>query len=190
MARKRVRAKEADELNLIPIMNLVTILIPFLLMAASFISLAVIDTTLPAIGDPTPQEEEPDKPPLNLSVVITDSGFTVLGAIEHILHPEGVPEKPEPVEGQKPEPTIPCVIDGCVSPDDYDYKELVRLLNLIKDDYLEDENVILVPEASVPYEVMIRTMDATREDLERDPESTEEGAHDLFPFVVIAGGAD
>jgi biopolymer transport protein ExbD len=177
MARKRVRAKEADELNLIPIMNLVTILIPFLLMAASFISLAVIDTTLPAIGDPTPQEEEPDKPPLNLSVVITDSGFTVLGAIEHILHPEG-------------EPTIPCVIDGCASPDDYDYKELVRLLNLIKDDYLEDENVILVPEASVPYEVMIRTMDATREDLERDPESTEEGAHDLFPFVVIAGGAD
>ena len=62
MARKRVRAKEADELNLIPIMNLVTILIPFLLMAASFISLAVIDTTLPAIGDPTPQEE-PDEPP-------------------------------------------------------------------------------------------------------------------------------
>ena len=49
---KRKRNEEAEELNLVPIMNLVTILIPFLLMAAQFISLAVIDSTLPAIGPP------------------------------------------------------------------------------------------------------------------------------------------
>lgn len=49
MAVKR-RAMAEQELDLIPIMNLVTILIPFLIMAAQFVNLAVIDSTLPAIG--------------------------------------------------------------------------------------------------------------------------------------------
>jgi biopolymer transport protein ExbD len=47
---KGKRGEQAEELDLVPIMNLVTILIPFLLMASSFVSLAVIDSTLPAIG--------------------------------------------------------------------------------------------------------------------------------------------
>ena len=51
MAVKR-RVMDAPELNLVPIMNLVTILIPFLIMAAQFVQLAVIDSTLPAIGAP------------------------------------------------------------------------------------------------------------------------------------------
>ena len=45
MAMKR-RTEPSQELNLVPIMNLVTILIPVLLMAAQFVSLAVIDSTL------------------------------------------------------------------------------------------------------------------------------------------------
>ena len=57
------RKEEEQELNLTPIMNLVTILIPFLIMAAQFVNLAVIDSTLPAIGPPQPVEEEPEKPP-------------------------------------------------------------------------------------------------------------------------------
>ena len=39
MAVKR-RVMDAPELNLVPIMNLVTILIPFLIMAAQFVQLA------------------------------------------------------------------------------------------------------------------------------------------------------
>ena len=82
MARRRERGDQVEEaLDLVPIMNLVTILIPFLLMAAQFVHLAVIDSTLPAIGQPTEVEEEPpDKPPLVLTVALTDRGFTVTGA--------------------------------------------------------------------------------------------------------------
>ena len=62
MAVQRRFSKKMPELNLIPVMNLVTILIPFLLLSVEFVHLAVIDSSLPAIGQPrevdTEQEEE------------------------------------------------------------------------------------------------------------------------------------
>lgn len=174
MAKKK-RAQDAEDLDLVPIMNLVTILIPFLLMASSFVTLAAIDSTLPALGDPQPQEET-DEDKLNLSIAITDEGWTVLGA-------DGVLGKVE--EGEDRGPTVPCTKPGCPTPDSYDAKELTRLLGTIKDRYEDEENVILVPESAIPYEVLIITMDATR----ADPTVTEGGkARLLFPFVVIAGG--
>jgi len=174
MAHARKRLATAEDLNLIPIMNLVTILIPFLLMAAQFVSLAVIDSSVPAIGPPQPPSEEQDEPPLNLSVLITDEGYTIAGA-EAVL----------PAEGGDEGPTVPCVETGCPTPDSYDTKELTRLLGLIKDEFPDDQNVILVPESRIQYEVLVRTMDATRE----DPSTKKDGKpRELFPYVVIAGG--
>jgi biopolymer transport protein ExbD len=68
-----------EELNLVPIMNLVSILIPFLVMASAQLQISVIDSTMPAIGDPTPKEEieEDEDVPLQLNIVITDQGFSV-----------------------------------------------------------------------------------------------------------------
>ena len=61
-------------------MNLVTILIPFLLMAAQFVSYAVIDSTLPAMVLLRLLRIKRMKGTLNLSVFITDKGFTVAGS--------------------------------------------------------------------------------------------------------------
>lgn len=179
MGKKRV--ENAEELNLVPIMNLVTILIPFLLMAAEFVSLAVIDSTLPAIGgdpstEPTP---EPEKKPLNLTVVITDAGYTVAGSAAVLSN------RAEGADATGP--TIPCREAGCPAVTSYDMKELRSLLGKIKDEFPEEENVILVPESRVEYEVIIATMDATRD----DPDNKVDGkARMLFPYVVIAGGAN
>ena len=186
---KRKAGDEEVELNLVPIMNLVTILIPVLLLSVQFINLALIDSTLPAIGAPqeTPPDED-EEPPLVLSVLITAKGFTIAGA-DAVLKPEGgdAPAAP-PAEGEEAEPTVPCTDDGqCATPEDYDYVELTRLLAKIKDEYPDDENVILVPESDIMYEVIVRTMDASRDDLENpNPDGTRRS---LFPFVVIAGGA-
>ncbi len=172
MARKK-RADQGDtELDLVPIMNMVTILIPFLLLSVQFVSLAVIDSTLPAIGKPAePSEEEEEK--LNLSVAITGSGYTILGASGVLGNPDG--------EGA----TIPCTRDGCPGVEAYDVAELTKMLNQIKDQYEDEENVILVPDSNVPYEVLIATMDASRE----DPETkVNDKPRSLFPYVVIAGG--
>lgn len=171
------RRKEAEEdLNLTPIMNLVTILIPFLIMSAEFVQLAVIDSTLPAIGPPQPADEKPDKPPLSLSLAVTDKGVTILGA-DTVLYPEGAPEV---AEGEEKPPTLPCKKDVCTTLDDYKWEELTRKLGQIKDEYPDDENVIIVPASDLKYEVIVKTMDSSRDDGQ---------GRDLFPYVVIAGGA-
>jgi hypothetical protein len=175
MAVKKKRVEEPEDVNLVPIMNLVTILIPFLLMAIQFVSLAVIDSTLPAIGPPSTETPDDEKP-LNLSVIISDEGYTVAGA-------EAVLKAEEGAEG----PTIPCDEAGCPNASSYDTKELRRILNLVKDEYPNDENMILVPESRITYEVLVVTMDASRD----DPETKVDGKPRLlFPFVVIAGGAE
>lgn len=50
--RKRHRAEtEADEINLIPVMNLFVCLIPFLLLTAAFVRLGAVETELPKAGE-------------------------------------------------------------------------------------------------------------------------------------------
>jgi hypothetical protein len=162
-------------------MNLVTILIPFLLAASSFVTLAVIDSTLPAIGAPPSEPLDDEDKPLNLSVIITDAGFTVAGA-EAVLGNEAAED------GEDQGPTVPCSQEGCPDAKTYDVKELTRLMNKIKDKYPDDENVILVPESSIQYEVIIMTMDATRSD--KETKGSDGLSRLLFPNVIIAGGAE
>jgi len=50
--RKRNRANtEAEEINLIPVMNLFVCLIPFLLLTAAFVKLGAVETELPKAGE-------------------------------------------------------------------------------------------------------------------------------------------
>jgi biopolymer transport protein ExbD len=177
MSRKR-RVIEEEGLNLVPVMNLVTILIPFLLMSAQFVALAVIDSTLPAIvNNPTPVEEDEEDDKLNLSLLVTASGYTIAGG-------DKVLDKEDEENG----PVVPCIDAGCSTPESYDYTELTRRLVMLKDRYPEEENVILVPDPTIPYEVLVLTMDATRND--PDDIDDENKARVLFPNVVIAGGVE
>lgn len=185
MAKRR--GHEEAPLDLVPIMNLVTILIPFLLMSAQFVHLAVIDSTLPAIGPPQEVTEPDDEPPLMLSVAITDQGFTILGDNGVVTGEAEEGAEAASEEGEEAEPTVPCSERPCSGPESYDYKELTRMIGLIKDEYPDDENVILVPESTIPYEVIVGTMDSARED--RENKGDDGKARELFPFVVIAGGA-
>src|SRR5258706_14176184 len=75
---------EAGELNLVPYMDIVTNIIIFLLASVvNQVSLANINVTVPTIsagaGDSNP-DEPPPKPPLNLTVSVGASGFTVAAA--------------------------------------------------------------------------------------------------------------
>ena len=72
--------EEAGELNLVPYMDIVTNIIIFLLASVvNQVSLGNINVSVPTIsegGAPT-DEQPPDKPPLNLTVSVGASGFTV-----------------------------------------------------------------------------------------------------------------
>jgi len=172
------RTIEEQELNLVPIMNLVTMLIPFLLFSAQFIEYAIIDSTLPAISnDPGPGPVTPPTETLTLMVIISEKGFTITGA-EAVLDPE------DTVTG----PIIACKGGQCTSPDRFDFKQLTKRLARVKDRYPKHEDLVLIPAPWIPYEVIVLTMDATRED--RDQRDAEQRARLLFPNVVIAASLE
>jgi biopolymer transport protein TolR len=194
---------EEIELNLLPFMNLMTLLIPFLLASVQFVTLAVIDSSLPAIGQPDPskQKDKDEKPPLNLTIGITEEGFTVAGSAAVLGCENGGGDKDEtctavPLRGDAAycEETQCRGVPGC-RPDAAcpDFEALHKLVQQLKEvdedgdgvpDYEEEQNVIIAPNAEIPYLTIVGVMDATR-DYKPDGETE---VKDLFPYVVIAGG--
>jgi len=227
-SRKRSVEKE-EELNLVPIMNLVTILIPFLLMSAQFVHLAVIDSSLPAIGAPQPVDPKdlPDKPPLTLTIAISESGFTVSGGQATLPPMEGANLGEEKDENKPTLSAMPaaefearckggdvdpfymdmarcfkndagkCAVRATLTggpecPDlgasvEYPWQELGELIRKIKDEYPDDENVILLPDPTTAYVDIVHTMDVTRERKVED-EDGKKVLEPWFPNVVLAGG--
>ena len=78
-SERRNYEDEDMELNLTPMMNLISLLIPCLLISMVFVEIATINVTAPAIGSASDGDppEKPDKPPLNLVVTITDKGYHI-----------------------------------------------------------------------------------------------------------------
>ena len=155
------KPKSVADLNLLPVMNLITILIPLLLMGAQLMNLAVVDTTLPAICSSCDKDESPEKR-LNLRLLISEGGLSLKGA--------------DPVLD---EASIPCALSQCTSLESYDFAALQDKLRRIKEAHPDEETLILVPGEQVPYEVIIAAMDAAR----------QVGDRLLFPAVTISGGA-
>ncbi len=131
------------ELHIVPVMNLFLALIPFMLLAAVFVQISVLDTTLPAVGDASQEEvkKEEEKPRLNLTIAITDEGFYVGGAGGVIAE-----------RGKKT--TVPRAPDGT-----YDFDKLASILKKIKAKYPDENDVIVVAEDSIDYQLIVSTMD-------------------------------
>jgi biopolymer transport protein ExbD len=213
-ARKPSERRNFEQANmdpdLGPMMGLISILIPCLLISMVFVEIAVINVAAPAIGN-SPQEEEekkdkPDKPPLNLTVTITDKGYILAGS-------GGVlPGVTPPAEGEEASgPTIPLVEqkvscdryvgmwppprsvnrsrEKCTTNTDvrmykvYDIAKLSTMLIGIKDSFPEEKKVIIAAESDVEFECITDVMDTTR-----DVKIEGEERRDLFPEVVLSPG--
>jgi hypothetical protein len=85
-------------------------------------------------------------------------------------------------------------VDKCANPDQYDYLGLTNHLIQVQTEHAKptDQNIILAPESRIPYAVIVRTMDASRDEAilgeSARMDETTGMYHELFPFVVIAGG--
>jgi biopolymer transport protein TolR len=163
MRRMKEHAEEAEEdtgeLNLVPYLDIITNIIIFLLASVVMnVNFGNVNVTLPTISSGGgAAAEEPQKPPLNLTVTAGASGFTIGGG-GGIMSP--LPKLPN---GQ------------------YDYKALTAKLMEIK---AQPENgnetkVTFNADAYVPYEIVVQTLDAMREDT---------SGKLLFPDVVFAAG--
>ena len=163
---------EPLEVNVLPMMNLMVVLIPLLLSTATSIKLGVIELNLPqAIGGPATTADVPTEVErsLDLTVSITSEGFYIssAGAILQGTEAQG--------------PTIPKTAEG-----EYDYEALSKKLFEVKQRIVarnqDTKKIILQAEADIGYQILVSTMDASRS-ITIDAVSSE-----LFPVVSISAG--
>jgi biopolymer transport protein TolR len=153
--------EETGELNLVPYMDIVTNIIIFLLASVvNQVALGNVNVSGPTLsaGVGSASDDAPDKKPLNLTVSVGATGFTV-AASGGVL------------------PVIPKLAGG-----QYDYKSLASKLLEIKNSSSENKEETKAnfnADANVPYDIVVATLDAMRQ--------TEDGKV-LFPDVAFAAG--
>jgi biopolymer transport protein ExbD len=158
---KRPRKKTEEkvvEANLLPVMNIMFLLIPALLMAMEFASMAAIHVSPPkfssAPSEPTEEKKEQEKP-LDLKVFIMDDGYRVEASGQQ----EGA-DAGKSADSSKP--TIGLAKAG--APEDdyerYDYAALEAKAKEYKKLFPNDTTVKISAESNVPMQVVIWTMDS------------------------------
>ena len=144
------------DLDTMPFAGMMLLLIPMLLASAQFASIATIDSTLPAtvVGPPASKE------PLNLTVAVHATGFTVSADEDALarLGWDGARELPLASRGG------------------YDFRGLTELASQVKALYPSHDDLILTPADDVSFAVVVDAMDATR----TGPDGAE-----LFPGVLL-----
>jgi biopolymer transport protein TolR len=170
MTRRQVRAamrrlreaneeaeEEHGEINLVPYMDIVTNIIIFLLASVvTQVPLGNINVSSPTIGSGgAAADVEPEKQPLNLTVTLASNGFIIAGSGAVI-------------------PPLPKLPTGA-----YDFGGLTNKLLEIKKQYPAETKATFNADASTQYELVVRTLDAMREDGKGKA---------LFPDIIFAAG--
>ncbi len=126
------RERKQAELLIVPMIDIFTVLVTFLLMTAVFSRIAVMQIDLPSSTPAKPQE-----PKFRLEVVIRQDGFE-LG------------------DGKQLIATIPKV-NGA-----YDLNALSEHALAVKREHPTSDDASVLSEARVPYDELIQAMDAIR----------------------------
>jgi biopolymer transport protein ExbD len=136
---KKATARDIEliDLDVTPVMNLFMVLIPFLVSMAVFTHIAAIDFSLPPAAQ-TNDASGGDSKELDISVVITTSGFRIVGTGKKL---DLVPR----VKGL------------------YQFEQLRVLLKAIKFEYPSQKSVVLVLDPDVLYDDIVKFMDVCRE---------------------------
>lgn len=166
-SEKRKTQEGTDELDLTPYMNFVMILIPVLMQATEYVKLAMLKIDLPpakggASGGQAETPPPPEEETLDLAVAVTKGGFTITSKTATM-------------------PIIP------LKGDKYDYAELGKQLWQLKQQvtgrYPDDTKIIIAASLETRYEIIVKTMDASRVYVDKDGKQ-----HLLFPDASLSPG--
>lgn len=130
----------SDEVNITPVMNLFLVLIPFLLLSAEFVRIAVLELNLPstaAAQDPSKTKKD-DKPMVLIMVRIEDGGFEIKA-------------------GKLAKSRIP------MKDNSFQFDALENELRKIKQQYPGSEEITVQPTDSILYEIIVKVMDTCRD---------------------------
>lgn len=137
----RKRRGSGDDLEMTPIMNLFLILVPFLLVAAEFVNIAVLDMSLPQLNtnaSVTQTTTELPKQSILSTLEIDESGMQV----------------------NSPTFTFPAIKKSASG---YDYNTLKAQLTQIKQKFPEAADMVIAPQDQIKYDIVIQVMDRCRE---------------------------
>jgi biopolymer transport protein ExbD len=119
-------------LLLVPMIDIFTVLVTFLLMTAVFARITILDLDLPSSAS-----SNPAKPEFRLEVIVRKEGIELTNGTDRIA-------------------VVPNV-DGA-----YDLKTLTDLAVSLKRDYPEVDNASVLLEPDVEYDSLVQVMDAIR----------------------------
>jgi len=126
------RERKPAELLLVPMIDIFTVLVTFLLMTAVFSRIAIMQIDLPSSVAAKPEE-----PKFRLEVIVRQDGF-------------------ELSDGKQAIATIPKVSGA------YDLKALSESVLAVKREHPTSEDASVLSEPKVPYDELIQAMDAIR----------------------------
>ncbi len=157
---------------MVPILDAMVTLIGFLLFTTSFLSIVSLESPLPVSSSAPSDPEKPKEKPLQLTLSLREKDIEIWSPFQKIP-PKLVANRP----------------DGKL-----DLVALHQALLDIKQKFMNESNVILVPLRGTPYDDLIGLMDAVRDLETADPplyQKNEKTGEDelvkhLFPKVVFA----
>ena len=126
------RVRKPAELMLVPMIDIFTVLVTFLLMTAVFSRIAIVELDLPSAASGPVTE-----PSFRLEVIVRKLGFELTNGKEVIA-------------------AIPKV-DGA-----YDLKALSEAARSLKQEHPEQDDASVLLEPKIPYDDLIQAMDAIR----------------------------
>lgn len=207
VSAKRIKEEVDTEPNIAPMMNLMVILIPLLLSSAEFVKIGAIELKLPESaqgGGEGGADEEKKDAKLDLGVVVTSKGFNLF----HYFKEESKGQDEASVSQRAEIPLVNGEYDyktlnkllaevkrkalkeivGAARPVPDDATLIQLYTNYSQNDFSsvqtfsDHENVKIVAEDAIKYQVVVSVMDAAR------GANTPHGKVTMFPNVSIAGG--
>lgn len=160
--RKRRAGRMDPELDITAFMNLMVILVPFLLITASFSEISVFKLGLPHASDEL-VSKLPDKE-LQLEVIISEKSLVVADT------------------NRGPLKVIENTTDG------YELEQLSGFLKILKTRYPDKKNILILSQQNTHYQSVIDVMDAVR-GLRIIQDGTEKRI-ELFPEISLGDAPD
>jgi biopolymer transport protein ExbD len=159
--RNRPKAESFDTdimrvLNLIPMMDILTVLVIFLLITAVFTHITIMELNVPTHSGGTAV----NTPNFSIEVIVRKAGLEI-------------------ANGSSVEAAIPK------KDDKYDLELLSKMLTRLKDQYPEKADATVLIEPDVQYDYLIQIMDAIRGADVREEGSGEMKKIVLFPKISV-----
>ena len=154
---RHLHKHEHTEINLVSMIDMMTILLFFLLVHGGFIRLSVLQLNLPS----SQSQAQPEQPEFQLEVTVRESGIEIgdrsTGLIDRI-------EKTDT---------------------GYDFVQLTESLSRLKEQFPSKDEATVLVEPYVPYEVLVAVMDRVRVAERRDEQLNRVNRVELFPQVSV-----